>query len=186
MTRSCGAVWAKQGKQTDFMRVRAGTHMCEHVEAQRTCVITQRQGSLSGPREPPVATPPPQCWDYRLTHVTTLDHFFTHRFWDSNSCPCMTLSCLHPAQSQDETTTLHCYRSCQHLCWVPLCSETVLLSNLGSRQTLQLRWEFREVHFAVRVFVRCFIHPSLCLPNSSLIHSLLYFFANSLISPFAI
>lgn len=162
--------------------------MCEHVEAQRTCVITQRQGPLSGPREPPVATPTPHP-SAEITGSLMSPHLiiFLHIGSEIQThVLCMTLSCLRPAQSQDETTTLHCYRSCQHLCWVPLCRETMLLSNLGSRQTLQLRWEFREVHFVVGVFVRCFIHPSLCLPNSSLIHSLLYFFANSLISPFAI
>ena len=52
----------------------------------------------------------------------------------------------------------------------------MLLFNLGSRQTLQLRWGFQEVHFTVGVFVRCFIHPRLCLPDNSLIHSLHYFF----------
>lgn len=62
----------------------------------------------------------------------------------------------------------------------------MLLSNLGSSQTLQLRWGFQEVHFAVGMFVRCFIHPCLCLPDNSLIHSLHYFFTNSLISSFAV
>lgn len=52
----------------------------------------------------------------------------------------------------------------------------MLLSNLGSSQTLQLRWGFQEVHFAVGVFVRCFIHPRLCLLDNSLIHSLHYLF----------
>lgn len=58
MAGSCGAVGAKQGEQTDFMRVCAGAHMCEHVAARGHGSSLRDRFPSSGPREPPVATLP--------------------------------------------------------------------------------------------------------------------------------
>ena len=52
MTGSCGAGGAKQGEQTDFMRVCAGAHMCEHVAARGRGSRRQAPESLLLPPSP--------------------------------------------------------------------------------------------------------------------------------------